>query len=294
MPDGQFIDLEGPVHYVDHGGTGPVMVLVHGLGGSHVNWVDVAPRLAERFHVYAIDLAGFGLTPPAGRRSTVQANQGLLHDFCEAVSPDEPVVLVGNSMGGLIVTLEAAAHPDRVAGAVLVDPALPLVDPAALNVFTMQRLFIPLLPFVGTLAMRRYFSRASAEQQLSQTLVAVCADPSVVSEASRAASLAMIERRNRMPWRLSAFLDANRSIAATLARRSRFESLVDAITCPVLLIHGSEDRIVSPGSARWLAERRPEWTFEMLDGIGHVPQLEVPELFVDLVEEFLERAGTAS
>ena len=48
------IDLGGEVHYVDHGGEGPVMVLVHGLGGSHLNWTEVAPTLARRFTLQSI------------------------------------------------------------------------------------------------------------------------------------------------------------------------------------------------------------------------------------------------
>ena len=62
-------DLAGPVHWVDFGGRdgGPTFVLVHGLGGSHLNWALVAPGLADRGRVVAVDLAGFGLTPAGGR-----------------------------------------------------------------------------------------------------------------------------------------------------------------------------------------------------------------------------------
>ncbi len=57
-------DLNGPVKYVDFGGKGPPMVLVHGLGGSSVNWFAVGGGLARDHHVYAIDLPGFGRSPP--------------------------------------------------------------------------------------------------------------------------------------------------------------------------------------------------------------------------------------
>jgi len=67
-------DLGGPVHWIDFGGPSgsspPPMVLVHGLGGSHLNWVQVAPALAAERRVLAVDLAGFGLTPAAGRAAT--------------------------------------------------------------------------------------------------------------------------------------------------------------------------------------------------------------------------------
>src|SRR5262245_17939171 len=98
----RFVDLGGQVHYADFGGKqGRTFVLVHGLGGSHLNWCLLAGRLREHGQVLAVDLAGFGLTNPDGRATTVPANTALLHRFLTEVV-GEPVVLVGNSMGGLI------------------------------------------------------------------------------------------------------------------------------------------------------------------------------------------------
>ncbi|MGH2725225.1 MAG: alpha/beta fold hydrolase [Actinomycetota bacterium] len=85
------------------------MVLMHGLGGSHLNWMRLGPRLAERARVYAPDMAGFGRTPPAARSTSVWANQRLLDRFLEVVT-GAPAILVGNSMGGMISILEAAAR----------------------------------------------------------------------------------------------------------------------------------------------------------------------------------------
>jgi pimeloyl-ACP methyl ester carboxylesterase len=67
----RWVDLDGPVHYVDHGGPehGPLLVCVHGLGGSLVNWLAIAPLLTSTCRVIAIDLAGFGHTR-SGARST--------------------------------------------------------------------------------------------------------------------------------------------------------------------------------------------------------------------------------
>src|SRR5207249_2847631 len=113
------IDLDGPIHYADFGGTGPTLVLVHGLGGSHVNWLAVAPVLARRARVLAVDLAGFGRTPLGERSADVHANRVLLDRFLDAVAAG-PAVLVGNSMGGLVAMMEAALAPERVAGLVLV------------------------------------------------------------------------------------------------------------------------------------------------------------------------------
>ncbi|MDH3540222.1 MAG: alpha/beta hydrolase [Acidimicrobiia bacterium] len=287
MPKLEIIDLNGPVHYADYGGAGSSMILVHGLGGSHLNWLHVAHRLADRHRVLAVDLAGFGLTPPVGRKSTVQANQRLLDDFIAAVSPGQPVVLVGNSMGGLIAIMQAATRPASVSAMVLVNPALPMADGAAVNLFTLQRLFIPLIPGVGEAALSHYYARVSPERQLRETLAAVAADPSSLPTAGRDLNLEMIRLRKEMVWAVPSFLQASRSVAGVLVRRGRFRRTLAAVECPVLLIHGAEDAIVSPASAEWATRMRPDWKLELLAGVGHVPQLEAPERFGDLVESFL-------
>src|SRR5439155_5474619 len=103
---------------------GPAMVLIHGLGGSTLNWLDVAPGLAARNRVLALDLIGFGHTPAAGRRSDLESNRKLVEAFLREVV-GEPAGLVGNSMGGLLAILEAVTAPERVRALVLVNPALP-------------------------------------------------------------------------------------------------------------------------------------------------------------------------
>jgi pimeloyl-ACP methyl ester carboxylesterase len=120
------LDLGGPVHAVDYGGRadGPTIVLVHGLGGSHLNWDLFAPVLTPHARVHSLDLPGFGRSEPGMRQSTVPANVAVLDRFLREVA-EEPVVLVGNSMGGMISILETAAAPALVQALVLLDPAVP-------------------------------------------------------------------------------------------------------------------------------------------------------------------------
>jgi len=291
MATGQFIDLDGPVHYTDHGGDGPPMVLVHGLGGSYLNWTSAAPKLARTHRVYAIDLAGFGLTPPAGRKSTVDANRRLLSAFCDAVSPDSAVVLVGNSMGGLITMLQASRHPERVAAAILINPALPLVDLGGVNRFTLSRIILPTLPLYGHRHMRRYYETVSAEERVEQTLAIITADPSVVSDDHRRDSIEMQKVRDEMDWTIPAFIDASRSIAAKLTNRPAFNRMLHRISSPTLLIHGDRDQVVAPASARWAATQRPDWQFRMFHGVGHVPMIERTDEVIEMVEDFLTKSA---
>ena len=91
----RIVDLDGPVHYIDFGGQGKPLLMVHGLGGNALNWMAVGPTLAEHYHAIAIDLVGFGQTPLFHRSATVGANADLVDDFIEKVI-GEPVVLMGN------------------------------------------------------------------------------------------------------------------------------------------------------------------------------------------------------
>src|SRR5712691_9739056 len=95
LPESRWADVGGPVHYREWAGSedGPVFVCVHGLGGSNLNWALVAPGLASRGRVLALDLAGFGLTPMGGRGSGVGANRRLLGRFLRALDLP-PIVLV--------------------------------------------------------------------------------------------------------------------------------------------------------------------------------------------------------
>ena len=112
-PDGRWlggqsrwIDLGGPVHYLDFGGPpdGPVIVCVHGLGGSAVNWSAIAPLLTSRYRLIAPDLAGHGLTQSACRGTDVASNRALLHRFTESV----PAICAGP---GGYVDPGKPAHP---------------------------------------------------------------------------------------------------------------------------------------------------------------------------------------
>ena len=119
------VDIDGPVHYADHGGSGLPLLLIHGLAGSYLNWMSVADRLAINHRVRALDLRGFGLTPLGrGQNSSLEANQALIEGFLEKVVGG-PAILLGNSMGGRLSLQVAASRPDLVSRLVLVDPAAP-------------------------------------------------------------------------------------------------------------------------------------------------------------------------
>jgi pimeloyl-ACP methyl ester carboxylesterase len=243
------------------------MVLVHGLGGSHVNWVRLAPILAGRARVLAPDMAGFGRTPPAGRSTTVHANARLLDRFVEEVA-GAPAILVGNSMGGMISILEAASAPSNVAGLVLIDPALPLVPGIPRDRQVARAFTAYMVPGVGEAFLRHRRRVLGDEGLVRETFALCCADPSRIPEDVVAMHVEMARARGSMPWADASVLRAARSLVPLVMRRRRYYGL---------LIQGMEDRLVEIAAAVSMARVQPSWTFRPLRGVGHIPQLEAPE-----------------
>nr|WP_202881326.1 alpha/beta fold hydrolase [Pedococcus badiiscoriae] len=280
---GWVVDLGGPVHWVDYGGpdgsedgaAAVPIVMVHGLGGSHLNWVGIAPELSRRHHVYAIDQAGFGLTPGTHRSTSVHANADLLARFVREVV-GRPAVLVGNSMGGMVSLLMAAAHPELVEGLVLIDPSIP-VPRQRPDLAVSATFLVYATPFVGERYME-LMTRRTSDRQRVQSVVNLCfADPSLADPAVVDAGVVLATHRRTVPGQEAAFLGAARSLMKVLAVPRRYRSTMRSIDKPVLLVHGELDRLVPVAAARAVAADNPSWETMFLPGVGHTPQLEVPE-----------------
>jgi pimeloyl-ACP methyl ester carboxylesterase len=274
-----WVDLDGPVHYVDHGGppTGPLLVLVHGLGGSLVNWSLLAPRLTGSCRVLALDLAGFGRTQGHARNTSVHGNRELLDRFLREVA-GTPAIIVGNSMGGLITILQAAQEPATAAGAVLIDPALSVgpgiahPDPRITAMFAAMS-----VPAVGRRLLQRGRDRVSAEVAAEQTLAMCINDMSRLPPDVIAAHTALALERREYEDIDAQLLTAAQSLVWVLLNRGRYTALQQSIGCPVLLLHGDADRLVPIAAARAAARANPGWTFAIAADVGHTPQLEVPD-----------------
>jgi pimeloyl-ACP methyl ester carboxylesterase len=287
MPTQDIIDIGGPVHVADHGGHGQLVILVHGLEGSHLNWMLVAPELAERHRVIAPDLAGFGLTPPGERGSSLEANADLVAELARKYG-DEPAVIVGNSMGGLVAMLAATRHPDVVERLVLVDPALPPSNRLLIHPEVLLKLGGPAIPVVGPRLIGLYHRTHTPEEHSTESLAFTCADPAAVDPAIVAASIEMTRLRRTMPWSVEGFVAAARSIARYTLSRNRFADVVHRVSQPTLMIHGARDRLVPVECARSVAAMRPEWRLTVFDDIGHVPMIEDPDRFTAEVLAFVD------
>jgi pimeloyl-ACP methyl ester carboxylesterase len=280
------VDLDGPVHYLDFGGDGKPLLMVHGLGGNAMNWMAVGPGLSKHHRVLALDLAGFGRTPLFNRSAAVGANANLVHSFIEQVI-GEPVVLMGNSMGGHIAMLVAADHPRWVSGLILVDPAIPGVhvrrpDPTMLGVMAAIT-----LPGLADMVIDRRARLLGPEGLVRETIALVAADPSRIDATMIDAHVQLMRERENLGRQNSrAFLQAIRSLGLRMAD-PRFWARMRKIEAPALVIHGELDRLIPLSAARDLARRHPDWTFEVIDGVGHVPMMETPNRFLEVVNQWL-------
>ena len=290
----------GPVHYLQHDGNGSPVVLVHGLGGSHANWHGVAEELAKKHRVFVIDLPGFGRTRLHGRSSDVESNARVLRHFIDDVV-GEPVTLIGNSMGGFLSLLVAADAPSKVRSVVLVNAAIPRAIGAPIDRQVGIVFSLYMIPKVGELVMSRLQSKQTPAQFAKQAMKLCAADYRALDPAILAAHVALAEERYAgadpatVREHQTSFLVAARSLLKALWNRERGRGAraIDAIRAPVLVLQGDRDRLVNVASARAVAARR-NWELEVFEGIGHVPQLEIPARFVDTVERWLARTHCAS
>jgi pimeloyl-ACP methyl ester carboxylesterase len=275
--ESRVVDLGGPVHYVDFGGpeAGPAVVLVHGLGGSHLNWDLFAPLLNEHARVWALDLPGFGRSEPSGRTASVSANAAALQRFLTEVV-GEPAILIGNSMGGMLSILATGERPEAVAALVLLDPAIPgprrALDPLVALMFAIYA-----VPLLGERFMRSRRSKQSALERVKETLKLVGVDPESLPPAVLDRSVTLLEEREDVDGMDRAFLAAARSLLRLLVDPRRYRKAMASITVPVLLVHGDRDRLVPVAAARDIARRHPTWRYIELADVGHVPQLQVPD-----------------
>jgi pimeloyl-ACP methyl ester carboxylesterase len=289
-------DLDGPTHYVElrepdqlapgAEQPGPPLVLVHGLAGASANWMAIAPTLAATGRrVLALDLPGHGLTRPAGRDSSVDGLVEVVRRFVDEVAGG-PSVLVGNSLGGLLCLEQAARHPDSVVALALLAPAVP-TGRARMHPITVAGFAGYAVPGLGELLVSGRRRRWTPEQLVAQSLWMCCADPSRVPADLVRRHVELVRRRAGYRRLDDAFLTTARTLLRRLARPRRLRARLDAVRCPVLLVHGTRDRLVPVAAARAVARAHPSWRYEEVPDVGHVPQMEVPEQTADLLAQWM-------
>ena len=295
MPTSRWADLDGPVHYVEWAGPqGRTFVLVHGLGGSLLSWLSIGSLLAERGRVLALDLVGFGRTPRRGRRSRVTDNRRIVSRFLHEVAGGGPVVLCGNSMGGGICMLQAALEPETVERLVLSNSVFPWVWGAYPAPIVVAGFGLYQIPRVGEWVSRRRLNGFDAERAVRLGLRIITADPSRIDPELVHEHVDALIRQQANEDAGPAFVESARSLMALGRRPQIARWILESVRCPVLVIHGREDRLVPYRFAQAAARGRSGWELVTLPGVGHVPQMEAPDRWIAAVERWLDTGHPAS
>jgi pimeloyl-ACP methyl ester carboxylesterase len=292
---GRPVEVDGVATYVretpaTEPGAEPALYL-HGLGGSSSNWTDLAGLLTGRLDGQAIDLPGFGHSGPA-RSYTVGAMAERVVRWIEYTDRG-PVHLFGNSMGGAVAVKVAGTRPDLVRTLTLISPAMPFLDPRR----SVQGRLVPLvfLPRAPRLAARRLALIEPAD--LARMVIESCfADPARIPAQRRAEAIEEVRLRYSVPWYADAYVRSLRGLVSSFLRaylpgEGSLWRAAARISAPALVIGGRQDRLVdvrvSPQVARTILDSR----LMMLDGVGHVAQMEVPRTVARAVLGLLDEVS---
>jgi pimeloyl-ACP methyl ester carboxylesterase len=260
------------INYVDLGqGEMPPAVLIHGLGGNWQNWLENIRRLAQERRVLALDLPGFGESEMPREKISISGYGEIVVEFARAVGIDRPADVVGNSMGGFIAAEIGINDPDFVRRIVL-------CSAAGISITNLKR-----RPVLTT-----------ARIMAAATNVVVAGSEAIAKRPGlRHAAMAYVFRH---PSRISADLAYQ---VMTGTGKPAFIDGLDALTdydfrdrladvqVPVLLVWGEDDNLVPVGDADEFERLIPNARKVIFDDTGHVPMLERPESFNDVVVEFL-------
>ncbi|MDQ6797694.1 MAG: alpha/beta hydrolase [Actinomycetota bacterium] len=255
------------VHFVDAGSGSIPLVLLHAFPLHSGQWDDQVGAFSPRRRVVAPDLPGFGSTPPI-----VGADGATMAGFADVVAGliDQlgigPVVLGGLSMGGYIAFALLRRRPDLVAGVVLADTRAGADSPEVAERRGAQQAQVA--------------DRGTAE--LIETMVG-----NLLSDETRAQRPEVVER-------VRALMTANPAdgiIAALGAMRARPDSRAELATIrvPVLVVVGEHDGPSPPAEAEALADALPDAHLEVIEGAGHLSNLEAPASFNGVLATFLNR-----
>jgi pimeloyl-ACP methyl ester carboxylesterase len=248
----------------------------------------VGPSFARHGRTVAIDLPGFGRSARSLRGTSLGVLNEALTRFVDAVSKD-PVHLVGNSMGGALAILQSHARPERIASSLLVCPALPAPLGTPIAREWARTLVIATLPW-GHVLLRREAAKVGPEGVVRALVDLCCVDASRVPRDVMDAHMALAAERAPLPWNELAFAEATRSLLGDVLFGKQIHRAIRQPGAPTLIIHGKGDRLVEVVASRAAVALNPRIELIELPDLGHVPQLEAPDTFMESASVWIERA----
>jgi pimeloyl-ACP methyl ester carboxylesterase len=283
--------MEGQLDHVSihgHGmayrmeGSGPALLLLHGIAGSSRTWRDVIPRLTDRFTVVAPDLMGHGQSQkPVGDYSLGAFASGI-RDLLEVLDIDRASV-VGQSFGGGVAMQLAYQHPEQCERLVLVDSGglgREVNWMLRLMTFPGSEYVMPVI-FPG-------FVRDWGDS-LFRTINSSGVRLGRIAEMwSAYASLAEAENRQAFARTIRSVIDPGGQTVSAMDR------LYLASSMPTLIVWGDRDDIIPVSHAYSAHEAVPGSRLVIIEGVGHFPQIEAPEQFVEALIDFIDSTEPAA
>jgi pimeloyl-ACP methyl ester carboxylesterase len=246
-------------------------LFVHGLEGSSRNWTDLIDLLRSRLACEAMDLPGFGDSPPRpdGRYSITALAQSVI----AFMQQRGPVHLIGNSLGGAVCVRVAATRPDLIRTLTLISPALPDSRPR----MDLIRFPVMSLPRVGPRIVRQY-QVLPPERRVADVITTCYGDPALFHQARFATEVAELTRRDELGHAAAVLVGSVRALTAEFLRKGRHSAWRDAarVTAPTLVIYGSRDRLVDARMAGRAAHQFADARVVVLPRTGHVAHMEHP------------------
>jgi len=266
-PLGCFIDVDGTrIHYLDEG-SGPTLLLIHGLAGQMRHFTySLVERLKGDYRVVILDRPGNGYsTRPPGASAAIAAQARTIARFAKALGLERPLV-VGHSLGGAIALSLAMNHPDAVCGLALIAPASHLdrnVSPVFRRLLIRSRWLRSLMAW--TLAIP--LSIRNAEFVLTTVFGPQAVPPDFPKKGGGLLSL-----------RPSSFIGASSDLVAAIEERDDMPARYSSLTIPVGILFGTADRILDfKAHGEVLAAKLTDVDFELIEDGGHMVPLSFPE-----------------
>ncbi|CAN5228872.1 hypothetical protein BH20ACT20_BH20ACT20_03680 [soil metagenome] len=269
------IEIEGTeVNYVDIGeqGRDRPMVFVHGLSGQWQNWLENIPRFALSRRVVAVDLPGFGLSEMPSERISIELYGQVLAELCDQLDLN-PAVVVGNSMGGFVSAELAIRRPDSVERLLLLSAAgVSQMDVSKRPILAIGK--AAGLIVSSSVAQQRWIARRPTLRHVA--LAAVARHPSRLASDMAFEGLMKGADKPGFDSSLRACLEYD------------FRDRLPQIGCPTLVLWGEKDAIIPVRDADTFVEMIEGARKIVMEDTGHVPMVERPPTFNQILEEFLE------
>jgi cation diffusion facilitator CzcD-associated flavoprotein CzcO/pimeloyl-ACP methyl ester carboxylesterase len=271
------LDLDGTAIRYRVTGSGTPVLALHGIGQSLEDWNEQHDRLAGRHTVYSLDLPGFGYSDRIPGAATLARLASILPEFLDAVGVTAPVPIIGNSLGGAVAMTFAVTHPERVAALVLANSA------GFGHEVTIVLRLLAVKP-IGAALLR------PNRKNSTRTVESLFSDKSLATEERVRHAYALSQRGAHAQTLLDLAHDLGTFRGVKPAWRTALVQGLAKLDIPTLVIWGDRDHVLPSAHLHAASLALPGAESHLFEKTGHMPQIERPDEFAALVDDFLTRS----